>query len=109
MYLAGQAAVTVALGIRPYSSVPGIAWLAATALVMFVLAYGKARTGLALDHSVLRAESKVTLVDAALATATLAGLSLRAAAGWWWADVAAGMVIVVYGLSEARHLLRPSP
>ncbi len=73
---------------------------------MFGLAYGKAVTGRALQHRVLRAEAKVTVVDGVLATATLLGLALNAALGWWWADVAAGLVIVTYALREARHLLR---
>ena len=75
---------------------------------MFSLAYGKHVTGRALDHPVLRAEAKVTVVDGALATATLLGLTLNAALGWWWADVAAGAVIVVYGVREGLHLLRPT-
>ena len=37
------------------------------------------------------------------ATAVLAGLVLNATAGWWWADPLAGLVIVHYGLREARH------
>ena len=48
------------------------------------------------------------MVDAALATATLLGLTLNAVAGWWWADVAAGVVIVAYGLREGIHLLGES-
>ena len=75
---------------------------------MFSLAYGKSVTGRALEHRVLQAEAKVTVVDGALAAATLLGLSLNAALGWWWADVAAGAVIVVYGVREGIHLLRKS-
>jgi divalent metal cation (Fe/Co/Zn/Cd) transporter len=106
IYLAGQGVVTLVTEVHPYSSPVGIAWLAATAVVMFALAYGKRITGRALDHRVLVAESKVTIVDGALATATLIGLTVNAALGWWWADVAAGVVIVGYGVREANHLLR---
>ena len=42
--------MTVAADVHPYSSPVGIGWLAATAVVMFALAYGKATTGRALDH-----------------------------------------------------------
>jgi divalent metal cation (Fe/Co/Zn/Cd) transporter len=72
---------------------------------MFLLAAGKARTGAALDNPVLRTEGKVTLVDGILATAVLAGLALNAAFGWWWADPAAGYVLVYYGVREARAAL----
>ena len=105
-YLVGQAVVTLVADVHPYSSPVGIAWLAATAVAMFSLAYGKRVTGKALEHGVLQAEAKVTVVDGALATATLFGLTLNAVAGWWWADVAAGVVIVAYGLREGIHLLR---
>jgi divalent metal cation (Fe/Co/Zn/Cd) transporter len=106
VYLTAQAVVTVVAGVHPNSSPLGIAWLGASAVVMFALAYGKSRTGRALEHRVLQAEAKVTVVDGALATATLVGLTLNAALGWWWADVAAGAVIVGYGLREGLHLLR---
>ena len=63
-------------------------WTGVTAVVMFALAAGKVRTGRALGKPVLRTEGRVTLVDAILAVAVLAGLVLNAAAGWWWADPA---------------------
>jgi len=43
----------------------------------------------------------VTIVDGILATSVLLGLVLNAAAGWWWADPAAGYVLVYYGAREA--------
>jgi divalent metal cation (Fe/Co/Zn/Cd) transporter len=72
---------------------------------MFALAAGKARTGRALGNPVLQTEGRVTLIDGLLATAVLAGLVLNATAGWWWADPLAGLVIVYYGLREARSAL----
>lgn len=69
-------------------------------------ARGKAVTGRALGNPVLQAEGRVTLVDAALASAVLVGLSLNAALGWWWADPIAGLVIVVYALHEGVSALR---
>jgi divalent metal cation (Fe/Co/Zn/Cd) transporter len=54
---------------------------------------------------VLVTEGCVTLVDGILAAAVLAGLVLNAAAGWWWADPLAALVIVFYALREAREIL----
>ena len=67
---------------------------------MFALAAGKARTGRALGNPVLRTEGRVTLIDGILATAVLLGLALNAALGWWWADPAAGYVLVFYAARE---------
>lgn len=107
VYLLVQSTVVLAVGYHPRHSVPGIVWTAMTAVAMFVLAAGKARTGRALDNSVLRTEGRVTLIDGILATAVLAGLVLNAAAGWWQADPAAGYVLVYYAAREAREIFSP--
>ena len=106
VYLVGQTIVTLALGVRPESSPLGMAWLAATCVVMFSLAAAKARTGRELGNRVLRSEAKVTVVDATLAAAVLVGLALNATMGWWWADIAAGVVVIGYGLREGWRALR---
>jgi divalent metal cation (Fe/Co/Zn/Cd) transporter len=103
-YLSVQSTVVLAAGLRPHHSLLGIAWTAVTAAVMFSLACGKARTGTALGNEVLRAEGRVTLVDAILAAAVLLGLVLNAALGWWWADPAAGYVLVCYAAREVRDI-----
>lgn len=55
-----------------------MAWTGVTAIVMFLLAFGKRRTGQALGNLVLLAEGKVTVVDGLLAVAVLIGLVLNA-------------------------------
>ena len=104
LYLLAQSTVVLATGYHPRHSVPGIIWTAATAAVMFALAAGKARTGAALDNPVLRTEGRVTVIDAILACAVLLGLILNAAAGWWWADPAAGYVLVYYAAREVLDI-----
>jgi Cation efflux family len=104
VYLLVQSTVVLASGYHPHHSVPGIIWTAVTAAVMFALAAGKARTGRALENPVLRTEGRVTLIDAILATAVLLGLVLNAALGWWWADPAAGYVLVFYAARQCREL-----
>ena len=106
VYLAVQSTYVLATAHHPKHSVLGIVWTAATAAVMFGLAAGKARVGRALDNPVLRTEGRVTMVDALLATAVLAGLALNAGLGWWWADPLAGYVILFYGLKEGMAALR---
>jgi divalent metal cation (Fe/Co/Zn/Cd) transporter len=58
---------------------------------------------------VLRTEGRVTTIDGILAVAVLAGLTLNAAVGWWWADPAAGYVLVYYAVREVREIFFADP
>lgn len=109
VYLLVQSTLVLVTGYHPGHSPAGIAWTAVTAAVMFALAAGKARTGAALDNPVLRTEGRVTLVDGILATAVLVGLILNAIVGWWWADPAAGYVLVFYAAREVRAIVTDEP
>ncbi len=104
VYLLVQSTVVLVSGYRPQPSVLGIGWTSVTAAAMFALAAGKARTGRALDNPVLMTEGRVTLIDGILATAVLLGLVLNAALGWWWADPAAGYVLVCYAAREVWQI-----
>jgi len=108
LYLAVQSTVVLVARYHPRHSLLGIVWTALTAVAMFSLAAGKARTGRQLGNPVLQTEGRVTLVDGVLALAVLLGLALNAELGWWWADPLAGYVILVYGVKEARAVLRPA-
>jgi divalent metal cation (Fe/Co/Zn/Cd) transporter len=107
-YLLVQSTVVLVSGYHPRHSPLGIMWTALTAVVMFVLAAGKARTGRALGNPVLATESRVTLVDGILAAAVLLGLTVNAGLGWWWADPAAGYVLVSYAVREVREVFAGS-
>jgi divalent metal cation (Fe/Co/Zn/Cd) transporter len=107
-YLAVQSAIVLATGYHARPSPLGIAWTAVTAAAMFALAAGKARTGRALSNPVLSTEARVTLVDGILALAVLLGISLNAAAGWWWADPLGALVIVFYASREAHEIFGSS-
>lgn len=106
VYLAIQGSLVLAAGHHARQSDLGIAWTAVTAVAMFGLAWGKERTGRALDNPVLRTEGRVTLVDGILATAVLVGLVLNAATGLWQADPAAGFLLVFYAVRECRHIVK---
>ncbi|GAB3965723.1 cation transporter [Actinoallomurus acanthiterrae] len=104
VYLLIQSTWVLVAGYHPRHSLPGIAWTSITALAMFALAAGKARTGAALDNPVLRTEGRVTLIDGVLAAAVLVGLVLNAGLGWWWSDPLAGYLLVFYAVREAREI-----
>jgi divalent metal cation (Fe/Co/Zn/Cd) transporter len=106
VYLAVQSSVVLASAYHPRHSPIGIAWTAATAVVMFALAGGKMRTGRQLDNPVLQTEGHVTAIDGILAVAVVSGLALNAALGWWWADPAAGYLLVYYAAKEARAIFQ---
>ena len=94
-YLAIESITDLASQNRPGQSPAGIAVTAAALVVMPLLALG---------NPVLRTEGRVTLIDGILATAVLLGLVLNAALGWWWADPAAGYVLVFYAAREVRDI-----
>lgn len=77
-----------------------------TAVAMFGLAKGKARTGGALANPVLITEGRVTTIDGLPALAVLAGLAFNAALGWSWADPTAAYVLVYYGAKEAWQIFQ---
>jgi len=104
LYLLVQSTVVLATGFHPDSSLLGIGWTAVTAAVMFALALGKARTGAALGNPVLTTEGRVTMIDGLLAAAVLLGLLLNTVLGWWWADPAAGYVLVYYAVREVAEI-----
>jgi divalent metal cation (Fe/Co/Zn/Cd) transporter len=108
LYVVAQLLYTLLTGTRPAPSPGGLFWIAATFVVMLLLASGKRRTGQQLKNDVLLIEGRVTLVDAYLAGAVLVGLLLNAVFGWWWADPLASLVIVYYGVREALHALHES-
>lgn len=107
-YVTVQSGNTLLTQSRPNTSLPGIAWLAATLIAMLLLAWGKQHIGQTLGNVVLLTEARVTLVDAYLAAAVLSGLIVNALFGWWWADPLAALVIVYYGIREGRHAWRES-
>ncbi len=84
-------------------SMAGIVYLAVTALVMGGLGIAKRRAGSRLGSRPLSKEGDLTLLDGALAVATLVGLALNAWAGLWWADPAAALLIAVVAANEARE------
>ena len=102
-YLLVQAARGFVTRITPESSPVGTAFIAATVVVMFLLAWGKRRTGQALDNRPLIANASMTFIDGCLATGILVALLADRLFGWWWADPLAAAIVGLVALSEARE------
>jgi divalent metal cation (Fe/Co/Zn/Cd) transporter len=61
------------------------------------------RRGFALEWATL-GWNVAGIIAVAVAVAVLVGLVLNAVAGWWWADPAAGYVLVYYAAREVREI-----
>jgi hypothetical protein len=105
VFVVAQAAYALTTSATPDKSWLGVASLSATVAVMLTLALAKLRVGRTIRSHVLTTEAHVTLIDAYLAAAVLAGLLLNAIVGWWWADPLAALAIVGYAIREARLAL----
>lgn len=85
---------------RPAASVPGIILAGASLVVMPLIALGKFGAAAAIGSRALRAEAKETLACSYLSVCLLVGLGANAAAGWWWADPVAAMLMVPWLVRE---------
>ena len=97
VYVAGDAALSLARRDAPDASLAGIVLAAVSLLVMPLLARAKYRLAGQLDSEALRADGTQTIICAYLSAMLLAGLALNAQFGWWWADpvAALGMVPII--------------
>lgn len=91
---------------RPDRSLPGIAILSLSILIMPALARAKRGVANALASRALRAEAMQTSLCAYLSAIALAGIALNAWRGWWWADPVAAIAMVPIILREGVHGLR---
>lgn len=65
----------------------------------------KRRIAAAIDSPALRGDAACGVVCVYMAATLLAGLVLRAAFGWWWADPVAALGIVYFIVREGREAL----
>ena len=104
-YVTTQAAWTLWSRAAPEESVLGIILACASLVIMPLVALGKLRAARELGSAALRAEAKETLACSYLSFALLLGLTANAAAGWWWADPLAALLMVPWLVKEGREAL----
>jgi divalent metal cation (Fe/Co/Zn/Cd) transporter len=105
-YVAGDSVATLVKREAPEPSLVGIALAIASLVTMPVLARGKRKVALTLGSPALQADSRQTDICAYLSAILLLGLLLNAAFGWWWADPAAGLIMVPLIVYEGIRALR---
>jgi divalent metal cation (Fe/Co/Zn/Cd) transporter len=93
-YVTAEAAKSLLTREAPDESTVGIVLAAASLVVMPVLARAKRQVANAMGSAALRADAQQTTLCAYLSAILLGGLVLNAAAGWWWADPVAALVMV---------------
>jgi divalent metal cation (Fe/Co/Zn/Cd) transporter len=88
----------------PDTSVVGLVLLAASVVVMPLLARAKRRVGERLGGDpLILADAAETRICVLLSISTLVGLGLYALVGWTWLDPVAGFVIAVFAVMEGRE------
>ena len=105
-YVAGESVLSLVRREAPERSLPGIALAIVSLIVMPVLARAKRRVASAIGSLALQADSRQTDICAYLSAILLFGLLLHAALGWWWADPAAGLMMVLLIGYEGMQALR---
>ncbi len=93
-------------GREPDPSRVGIALTVISLVIMPVLAKAKLKLAGQVGSKALRADAYETVACAWLSLTTLAGLTLNAAFGWWWADPGAALVLVPLIVREGLEALR---
>ncbi|WP_129337476.1 cation diffusion facilitator family transporter [Cellulomonas endophytica] len=90
-------------GEEPDTSVVALVLLAASIVVMPVLAAAKTRVGRALGDNLILADAAETRICVLLSISTLAGVGLYALTGAAWLDPVAGFVIAAFAVHEGRE------
>jgi divalent metal cation (Fe/Co/Zn/Cd) transporter len=94
LYILYESSATLIQHEAPERSIPGIIIAAVSVVVMPILAKAKRRVAAGLGSEAMHADSRQTDFCTYLSAILLGGLLLNAVAGWWWADPAAGLVMV---------------
>lgn len=89
----------------PEPSLLGIVIAIVSLVVMPVLFIAKNSVGKSIGSRGLVADSKQTLACCFLSAALLLGLGLNYLYGIWWADPAAGLIIVIFFMKEGYEIL----
>jgi len=105
-YVAFDAAKALWRREAPGESFVGIAVAVVSLIAMPLLARAKRSVAARLNSAAMHADSRQTDLCAYLSAILLAGLLLNAWLGWWWADPAAGLVMVPIIAYEGIEALR---
>ena len=108
-YVSASAAVALAQSHQPTRTIAGLVICIASAVAMPALAWAKRVTSTKVAHSspsvarLLAADATESALCGWLGLSTLIGVVAGAWIGWWWADPAAGLVVVFVAIREGAE------
>lgn len=105
-YVTANGIRNLIVGERPDTSIVGAIVLAASIVVMPILAAMKKRVGTLLGDKLILADAAETRICILLSASTLVGLLFYALSGAAWLDAAAGFVIALFAIHEGREAWR---
>jgi divalent metal cation (Fe/Co/Zn/Cd) transporter len=105
-YIAFESAAALIYREIPRRSIPGIILAAVSVIVMPLLARAKRKVAAGIGSGAMQADSRQTDFCTYLSAVLLGGLLLNTLAGWWWADPAAGLVMVPIIVKEGVDGMR---
>ncbi|WP_437616814.1 cation transporter [Sorangium sp. So ce834] len=105
-YVAFDAGQALWEGERPEFTLVGVGLTGLSLLVMRWLARAKRRVARQLGSRAMEADAFQTTACVWLSLATLVGIGLNGALGWWWADPIAALVIALLVVKEGADAWR---
>jgi divalent metal cation (Fe/Co/Zn/Cd) transporter len=106
VYVAYDAVTSLLRRDAPGESMVGIALAAVSLIVMPLLVRAKRRIAKKIKSAALEADATQTAMCTYLSAILLAGLTLNASVGWWWADPVAALVMVPIIAREGIEAVR---
>ena len=106
IYVGIDSAKTLIHRESPETSVVGIILSIVSLIVMPLLARAKRKVAAGIHSRALTADSRQTDICAYLSAILLAGLTLNALFGWWWADPVAALCMLPLIISEGVQAIR---
>jgi divalent metal cation (Fe/Co/Zn/Cd) transporter len=107
-YIVVAAAAGLLLRLRPEASPVGLGLTLVSIPIMYLLLRWRLNLADRLGSPALRGDAACSVVCLYMGFATLAGLALNAAFGWWWADPIAGLALIWWIRGEANEALHSS-
>jgi divalent metal cation (Fe/Co/Zn/Cd) transporter len=104
-YIIVAAGAGLLLRLRPGPTAFGVGLTVVSIAIMAVLWRWRLALADRLGSPALRGDAACSVVCLYMGVATMAGLALNGLLGWWWADTAAGLVLIWWIRGEAAEAL----